>query len=127
MEYVAIVIVISLLEFIGFSIQVGRMRAKYDCPAPAITGDPVFERYYRVQQNTMEQLVIFLPAITIYGYYGNPMIAAGVGLVFPISRLIYMQSYVADPNKRGRGFIPGFLATAFLLIGGLIAAVSNIL
>lgn len=127
MEYVVIVVVISLLEYIGFSIQVGRMRAKYNCPAPAISGDPIFERYYRVQQNTMEQLVVFLPAITIYGYYGNPMIAAGVGLVFPIGRLIYMQGYVSDPSKRGTGFILGFLSTVFLLLAGLVSVVGNLL
>ncbi len=126
MEYVVIVVVLALIEYIAFSILVGRARAKYNCPAPAISGDPIFERFYRVQQNTMEQLVVFLPAITIYGFYGNPTIAAGVGLIFVISRLIYLQAYVADPSKRGRGFVPGFLATAYLLIAGLIAAAGNI-
>lgn len=127
MEYVSIVVVITLIEYIAFAILVGRARAKYDCPAPAITGDPVFERYYRVHQNTTEQLIVFLPALLIYAYYGNPMIAAGVGLVFPISRLVYLQSYVADPSKRGRGFLPGFLATVYLLLAGLYSAVANLL
>lgn len=126
MEYVAIVIVIALIEYIVFSILVGRARAKYNCPAPASSGDPIFERFYRVQQNTMEQLVVFLPAIVLYGYYGNPNIAAGVGLVYVVSRIIYLQAYVADPAKRGRGFIPGFLATAYLLIAGLIAAIGSL-
>lgn len=126
MEYVVIVIVITLIEFIVFGILVGRARGKYNCPAPAVTGDPIFERYYRVQQNTMEQLVVFLPAITIYGYYGNPMIAAGVGIIFPIARLIYLQAYVSDPAKRSLGFVLGFLATAFLLIGGLVAVIGSI-
>lgn len=125
MEYVAVVIVIALIEFIVFGILVGRARAKYNCPAPASSGDPVFERFYRVQQNTMEQLVVFLPAITLYGYYGNPTIAAGVGMVYVVSRLVYLQAYVADPAKRGRGFVPGFLAIAYLLIAGLIAAIQN--
>ena len=127
MEYVAIVIIITLIEYLVFGILVGMARGKYNCPAPATSGDPIFERYYRVQINTSEQLLIFLPAIVIYGYYGNPMIAAGVGLVFPVSRLIYLQTYVADPAKRGRGFLPGFLATAFLLIGGLVAVVQTLL
>ncbi len=126
MEYVAIVIVIALIEYIVFSILVGRARAKYNCPAPASSGDPIFERFYRVQQNTMEQLVVFLPAIVLYGYYGNPNIAAGVGLVYVVSRIVYLQAYVADPAKRGRGFIPGFLATAYLLIAGLVAAIGSL-
>ncbi len=127
MEYVAIVIIITLTEYLVFGILVGMARGKYNCPAPATSGDPIFERYYRVQINTSEQLLVFLPAIVIYGYYGSPMIAAGVGLVFPVSRLIYLQAYVADPAKRGRGFLPGFLATAFLLIGGLVAVVQTLL
>ena len=127
MELVVIVIVITLIEFMVFGVLVGIARGKYNCPAPASAGDPIFERFYRVQQNTMEQLVVFLPAITIYGYYGNPTIAAGVGLVFPISRLIYLQAYVSDPAKRGRGFVPGFFAIAYLLIAGLIAAIQNLL
>ncbi len=126
MEHVVIVIALALIEYIGFSIMVGVARGKYNCPAPAVSGDPIFERYYRVQQNTLEQLIIFLPAITIYGYYGNPAVASGVGLIFVISRLVYFQAYVSDPAKRGRGFVPGFFANAFLLIGGLIAAVNNI-
>ena len=127
MELVVIVIAIALIQYIVFSMLVGRARAKYNCPAPASSGDPIFERFYRVQQNTMEQLVVFLPAITIYGYYANPTVAAGVGLVYVISRVIYLQAYVDDPAKRGRGFIPGFIAIVYLLIGGLIAAVSNLL
>jgi len=127
MEYVAIVISITLIEYLAFGILVGMARGKYNCPAPATSGDPVFERYYRVHINTSEQLLVFLPAISIYSYFGNPIIAAGVGLVFPISRLVYLQAYVADPAKRGRGFLPGFLAIAFLLIGGLVAVVQTLL
>ena len=127
MEYVAIVIALALIEYTAFGILVGVARGKYNCPAPAVTGDPIFERYYRVQQNTSEQLLIFLPAITIYGYYGNPAIAAGVGMVFIVSRLIYLQAYVSDPAKRGRGFVPGFFANVFLLVAGLIAAAGNVL
>ena len=127
MEYVAIVIVITLIEYIGFSLLVGWARAKYHCPAPATSGDPVFERCYRVQQNTMEQLVVFIPAITLYGYYSDPLVAAGVGLIFPLARLVYLQAYLADPARRGRGFLPGFLATMYLLIGGLVAAIGSLL
>ncbi|MCY4263928.1 MAG: MAPEG family protein [Gammaproteobacteria bacterium] len=127
MEYVAIVIVITLIEYIIFSILVGRARVKYNCPAPLISGNPVFERYYRVHQNTMEQLVVFLPAIVLYGYYGNPVIAAVVGLIFPVARVVYLLTYVSNPDKRGWGFLPGFLAIFYLLIAGLVAAASSVM
>ena len=127
MEYVALVILITLIEYIVFGILVGSARAKYNCPAPAVSGDPMFERYYRVHMNTSEQLLIFLPAIVIYGVYGNPVIAAWVGLVFPVSRVIYLQAYLSDPVKRGRGFLPGFLAIAFLIGGGLVGVIGSVL
>lgn len=127
MEYVALVILITLIEYIVFGILVGRARAKYNCPAPAVSGDPMFERYYRVHMNTSEQLLIFLPAIVIYGAYGDPVIAAAVGLVFPVSRVIYLQAYLSDPPKRGRGFLPGFLAIAFLIGGGLVEVIGSVL
>ena len=126
MEYVALVILIALIEYIVFGILVGRARAKYKCPAPAVSGDPMFERYYRVHMNTSEQMLIFLPAIVIYGVYGNPVIAAAVGLVFPVSRVIYLQAYLSNPAKRGRGFLPGFLAIAFLIGGGLVEVIGSV-
>jgi uncharacterized MAPEG superfamily protein len=123
MELVAIVIGITLVEYLAFGILVGRARAKYNVPAPASSGNPVFERYWRVHQNTLEQLIIFIPAIMIYGTYGNPTVAAGVGLAFPVGRLLYLLGYVKDPAARGPGFLIGFLSTAFLLVAGIIAAV----
>ena len=126
MEYVVLVILITLVEYVVFGILVGRARANYNCPAPAVSGDPIFERYYRVHINTSEQLLIFIPAIVIYALYGNPAIAAAVGQVFPVSRIIYLRTYLADPAKRGVGFLPGFLAIAYLLGGGLVEVFNSI-
>ncbi|PCJ26871.1 MAG: hypothetical protein COA96_04380 [SAR86 cluster bacterium] len=127
MEPVAIVIVLALIEYFAFGALVGKARGKYGIDAPAITGDPVFERYYRVHQNTLEQLMIFIPAITIYGFYGNATYAAGLGVVFLIGRIIYLRGYVADPKTRGTGMIIGFLPTVFMLFAGLFMAVKNLL
>lgn len=127
MELVAIVVALAVIEFFVFAGLVGRARSTYDIPAPAITGNPVFERYYRVHQNTLEQLMIFIPAICIYGYYGNSTYAAGLGVFFLIGRIIYLRGYIADPAKRGLGMMIGFLPTMFMLIAGLIAAVMRVL
>ena len=127
MELVAIVVVLALIEFFAFGILVGRARGKYEIEAPAVSGHPVFERYYRVHQNTLELLSMFIPAILIYGYYGNPAIAAGLGVVYLIGRIIYLRAYVADPAKRGPGFGLSFLPIAFMLIAGLIAAAMRLL
>jgi glutathione S-transferase len=126
MEWVAIVIGIALIQYVVFGILVGRARAKYNCPAPAMSGDPVFERYYRVQANTGEQLLILLPAMVIYGYYGNPLISALAGAVFILGRVIYLRGYVSDPSKRGLGFMVSFLPIAFLIVAGIISAALNL-
>ena len=63
----------------------------------------------------------------IYGVYGNPVIAAAVGLVFPVSRVIYLQAYLSNPAKRERRFLPGWLVIAFLIGGGLVGVIGSVL
>ena len=82
MELVAIVIILALIEYFVFGALVGRARGKYEIDAPAITGHPVFERYYRVHQNTLEQLIMFLPAMFLYSHTSNPNYAAALGAVY---------------------------------------------
>ena len=85
----------------------------------ATTGDPNFERHFRVQQNTLEQLAIFIPAIWLFGFYINANAAAALGLVFMLGRVLYLRGYVAEPAKRGLGFLISELAQVILLLGGI--------
>jgi len=123
MAPLAIVTILALGQYILFSIQVGSMRGKHGIKAPAITGHPEFERMFRVQQNTMEQLVAFIPALWIYGYIVDPKWGAAIGLVYIIGRFVYRAEYVKDPDSRGLGFTITFLPTAVMLVWALIAAV----
>lgn len=127
MEYVAIVLVLVLLQYSIFAFQVGSARAKYGVNAPAVTGHEVFERYYRVQQNTLEQLILFIPGIFLFAVYVHDLTAAGLGLVFFVGRLIYSKAYISDPKSRGIGFILSFLPAQILLLGGLVGAVIKLL
>jgi glutathione S-transferase len=127
MDFVIIVVVLALIQYLAFGIMVGMARGKYGVDAPAISGDPIFERYYRVHQNTLEQLVIFLPAIFLYSQTGNPNYAAGLGSVYLIGRMIYLRSYIADPKTRGLGFGLTALPTVFMLIASLISAGSGLM
>lgn len=127
MELVAIVILLAIFEYQFFSIKVGMARSKYEINAPANSGHEIFDRYYRVHQNTLEQLIVFIPAITIYGYFGNENSAAGLGAIFLVGRIIYFFGYVADPSKRGTGFIVGFLPTVFMVVAGFVSVVNNLL
>jgi glutathione S-transferase len=128
---IALITLLSLALFFWMSANVARARARFGVPAPAVTGHPEFERHFRVQANTLEGLVLFLPALwlfalTVDGLRGSDLgdkIAAALGLVWIIGRVIYMRSYVRDPASRGLGFGVQALASMLLLIGGLVAIV----
>lgn len=127
MELPAIVTLVALLEYMVFTFRVGTSRAKYQVPAPAISGDPQWERLFRVQQNTLEQLIIFLPALWIFSVFVGPALGAGIGVLFLIGRPIYAMSYQKDPRTRTAGFLLGFLANAALVLGGIGGAVRSLL
>ena len=77
MEYVALVSGLALLQYVAFGMLVGRARGRYGVKAPAITGHEVFERYFRVQQNTLELLVVMLPAIWLFARYVERRLGGG--------------------------------------------------
>lgn len=122
MNFVAVVAALALLEYTVIQLLTGQARQKYNVQAPATTGDPIFERYYRVQQNTIEQLVVFLPSLFLFANYVSAWVAALLGLVFIGGRALYARNYIADPKSRGLGFGIGFGANALLLLGGLVGA-----
>ena len=123
MDMVAIVTVLALLQFTWFGIQVGSLRAKHDIKAPAMSGQTEFDRMYRIHYNTMEQLVVFLPALWLYAHMVNPLWGAGLGVVYLIGRFVYRASYLKDPAGRSAGFTLSFLPSAIMLIWVLVVAV----
>ncbi len=122
MAIVHLVIAAALLQFLVFGVLVARARIQYQVKAPAITGHPVFERYFRVHYNTLEQLVAFVPGAWLFGTYVSPTWAAGLGVLYLVARVVYLAGYVADPGKRGVGFGLSMLPTLVLVIGGLVGA-----
>ena len=127
MDQVAVVTGVLLLQYFVFMMLVGAARGRSGVQAPAISGDPVFERTLRVQQNTLEQLLIVLPSMWLFGSYFGETIAASLGLVFFVGRILYYRGYVVEPGKRSVGFGIGFLATIALLLGALGGAVKAVL
>ena len=127
MEMVAIITALALIQFVFFGIQVGRMRAKHGVSAPEIVGDPEFMRMFRIHQNTMEQLVVFVPSLWMFAHFSNPKWGAGIRLIYIATRFVYYLDYLKDPRARGRGFGIGFVAIAVLLVGGTAGAIKTVL
>ena len=119
MLYVDIVIGLAALQFLYFGMLVGKAREKYGIKAPATTGNEIFERHFRVQQNSLESLILFFPGLYLFAQHASPLWAAILGAVFLVGRQLYAVTYVKDPAKRGPGFLIGMLPTMILLLGGL--------
>ncbi|MDB6089273.1 MAG: hypothetical protein JWN85_2057 [Gammaproteobacteria bacterium] len=123
MPLVHLVIGLALVQFLYFLLAVGKARETYKVPAPATTGNEVFERYFRVQMNTLELLVIFVPSILLFGQYIGAYIAAALGAVYIIGRFIYFSSYIKEPKSRSLGYGLSALPVVVLLVGALIGAI----
>jgi glutathione S-transferase len=123
MAYVDIVTALALAQFFIFGYRVGSARMKFGIKAPAITGNETFERYFRVQQNTLEQLIVLLPGLYLFSRYWNPLWAAGLGVIYLVGREVYASTYVKNPAKRSLGYVLTLLPTLVLLVGGGVGAV----
>jgi glutathione S-transferase len=116
--WTSIVTVLAVLVYFWTSMGVGRMRGKHGIKAPAMSGHPEFERAVRVQMNTLEAMPIFLVLLWMATIYSPWMgwLPATLGVIWVIGRVLYMQGYMADPEKRGTGFMISMLANLGLLI-----------
>jgi glutathione S-transferase len=127
MELVYLTILLALAEYTGMAALVGRARAKHGVKAPATTGHPEFERTNRVHINTLESLIVFIPAVLLFARYVDPRWAAGLGFLFVIGRAVYAVGYLQAAEKRGLGAgISGFTNMA-LLLGALFGVVRTLL
>jgi uncharacterized membrane protein YecN with MAPEG domain len=124
LNYIDLIAALAVLQFVFFSVLVGRARGTHGVKAPAVSGHEMFERIYRVQMNTLEQLVAFLPALFIAGKYWPEGYVAIVGAIYLMGRIIYWRSYMAA-SSRGLGFGLTMLPTLALLFAALIGAVTN--
>ena len=125
----AIVTILAIVLYFYMSIRVAQMRGKHKIDVPAITGHPEFERAFRVHYNTLEALVMFLPLLwlaTIY-FVLIGWLPALLGVVWIVGRIIYMNGYMAAPEKRSTGFGISTIALMALLILALYGIVEAFL
>jgi glutathione S-transferase len=126
MNWVAGIILLSLVEYLVFGTLVGRARGKYAIAAPAVSGHPLFERYFRVHQNSLEQLVVFIPSMWLFGVYVSPLWAAILGAIFLVARILYAAAYISAPEKRGPGAMLSGVIQFILVLGALYGVVRSI-
>lgn len=123
----ALVTILALLVYMWTSLRVGAARKRFKVAAPAITGDPQFERIHRAQVNTTEQLVLFLPALWLFALQFGDVAAAVIGVFWPIARVIYAIGYAQAAERRHLGFAIGSLSGTALLLGALYGVVRDLL
>ena len=119
MKFVHLVAMLAIAQYIFFAFKVGLARGKYGVTAPATSGHEMFDRIYRVQSNTLEQLVCFLPALFVASLYWPPIYMAVIGLLYLVGRTLYWLSYVKDPGSRGTGFMMTFASTVLLILASV--------
>lgn len=120
MPYVHLVAVLALVQFLFFGYRVGQARRAHGVLAPATTGEARFERAYRAQMNTLEQLAVFLPALLLSAVYWPQAVVASIGVAYLAGRALYWRAYLRDPETRNLAFGLTLLANA-ALVGLLLA------
>lgn len=123
MVWLGLITILALVEYVVLGVLVGWARVKYEVPAPATTGDPMFERYFRVHQNTLEALIVFVPALWLFGRFVNVPAAATLGALFLLARIVYAVGYLWNPERRAIGAGATLIVNGMLLLGSLLGLI----
>ena len=123
MDHATLIVLLALLQFVWFTARVGLARGKYGVNAPACDGDETWNRLFRIQQNTMEQLIVFIPATYAFAYYLSELWVLIPGLAFMIGRFLYSAEYQKDPKSRTPGMAITLLSNVVLVLGALFGLV----
>lgn len=125
--YSALATLIALAIYIWTMALVSRARTRYGIHAPACTGSEEFERYFRVQMNTQEQLIMMLPALWLCAIWVGELYAGIGGLIWAVGRIIYVVSYLKDPKSRSFGFILAFIPTIVMMVADAVRVIQFML
>lgn len=127
MAWVQLVTLLAVVQFMWLGILVARARSRHGVAAPATSGHELFERYHRVHMNTLETLIVFLPALWIAAQYWSPRWMAAVGAIYLIGRMLYLRGYVAEPKQRHLGYAVSVLPVVVLVLIGLYGSIGTLL
>jgi glutathione S-transferase len=127
MSLPALTTLVTLLLYFVTLMNVARARVKFKSAAPAVSGNPDFERIFRVQMNTLEQLPMFLPALWLFAFYVSAPWASAIGAVWIVGRVFYAIGYTQSAARRAPGGIVGFAALGVLWIGAIVGVVAALM
>ena len=127
MIWTPLVTLLSVLQLFVFALMVASARAKYKLPVPAVMGQPIVERYIRVQQNTLEIIFILLPSLWIATLYWREWIGASFVVVYLVGRILYMRGYIEAPEKRHVGFQLSMIPILGLIFLDLVGMVRSLI
>ena len=127
MSLVHLAILAVFVQYLWFSANVSRARGRYKIAAPATSGHPEFERVFRIHQNTLEALVVLVPAMMICAYEFDARLAAACGVVFIAGRELYRREYLGEPKSRTPGYALCAAAVIAAMLGGAWGALRHLL
>ena len=119
-NYTALVTLLAVALYFSTGIMVAKARRKFGVLVPATSGHADFERVFRVQQNTLEWMPIFLPALWLFALYVSDGGAAVLGVVWIGGRIIFIRGYADAAERRLRGFFIQMGACSVLWLGALV-------
>ncbi|MBD2435981.1 MAPEG family protein [Nostoc sp. FACHB-110] len=124
--WTSLITILALVLYLVITINVGRARGKYKVSPPQMTGDENFERVLRVQQNTLEQMILFLPALWLFSFYVSSVWGAIIGAIWLVGRIVYAWGYYQAAEKRMIGFGISSLSGTVLILGSLVGIILSI-
>jgi glutathione S-transferase len=118
--YVGIVSSLALLVYYYTLFKAGMARVRFEVPAPSHEGPEDYQRYVRAHLNTLEHLVLFLPGLWLFAFAVHPLWAAGIGMIWPVGRLMYAHGYYQEADKRRLGLYLSMPTIYIFVLGSLI-------
>lgn len=125
MANATLIILLALLQYVWFSMRVGLARGKYKIDAPACSGNENFERLFRIQMNTLEQLIVFIPAMYAFAFYLSPVWVLVPGVAYLLGRFLYSAEYTKEPTTRAPGMAVTMLSNVLLVLGALFGVLKG--
>ncbi|HWC62300.1 MAG TPA: MAPEG family protein [Rhizomicrobium sp.] len=123
----AAVTLLAILIAIGFAILVARTRRATGIQPPAMAGDPRLERALRVQGNTVEGFIVFVPALWLATLYFQGWVPPVIGLIWCLGRIVFAVGYMQAAEKRHIGFTISILSVLALVILAGIGVVQSLI